>query len=69
MLGESRGRIKSVTMKVNDHYRSQDRTYSVVEVWVEEGHEWVRYKDIHTKYEYTCYREAFEARFSRTVNE
>ncbi len=56
------------TMKVNDHYRSHDRTYSIVEVWVEEGHEWVRYKDIRTHSEYTCYKEAFEARFSRIVN-
>jgi hypothetical protein len=61
--------VTNTRIKVNDHYRSHDRTYSIVEVWVEEGNEWVRYKDINTHNEYTCYKEAFEARFSRTVNE
>lgn len=57
-------------MKVNDHYKGSDhRKFRVIDIWVDEGHEWIRYEALDTKQEYTCYTEAFEARFSRIVNE
>lgn len=57
------------TMKLGDRYRGSDfRVFRVIEAWVDEGHEWVRYESSDNKQQYQCYTEAFKARFSRIEN-
>jgi hypothetical protein len=47
---------------------SNHHEFELINVWTDNDVKWARYRDILNDREYTCYLEAFLARFTPTVD-